>query len=59
MAQVLSDLQTLLDDLAFSSGTADIDKVQTKLERQASRLEEHFEYEEQQLLPVLTTSRSL
>jgi hemerythrin-like domain-containing protein len=59
VAQALSDLQTLLDDLASSSGTADVDKVRTELERLASGLEDHFEYEEQQLLPVLTTSKSL
>jgi hypothetical protein len=59
VAQVLSDLQTLLDDLASSSSTADIDEIRTELEQRASGLEEHFEYEEQQLLPVLTTSRSL
>ncbi|GAA4221163.1 hypothetical protein GCM10023075_09050 [Streptosporangium album] len=53
VARALTDLQTLLADLTSATGTADADRLRAELERLASELEEHFAYEEQQLLPVL------
>jgi deazaflavin-dependent oxidoreductase (nitroreductase family) len=52
VAQALTDLQKLL------AGPAGADELRTELERLASELEEHFDYEERRLLPALiTTSR--
>jgi iron-sulfur cluster repair protein YtfE (RIC family) len=50
LAQGLDDLQTMLTDHANST---DAGKLQAELERLTSNLEEHFAYEEEQLLPAL------
>jgi iron-sulfur cluster repair protein YtfE (RIC family) len=49
VAEALKDLRTLLSELD-TTGNA---KIQAELDRLASDLEEHFAYEERQLLPVL------
>jgi deazaflavin-dependent oxidoreductase (nitroreductase family) len=50
VAGTLTELQALLADL----GVADGDRVRDEFERLASGLEEHFAYEEEQLLPALS-----
>jgi deazaflavin-dependent oxidoreductase (nitroreductase family) len=49
VAGTLTELQALLANL----GATDADRVRDELERLASGLEEHFAYEEEQLLPAL------
>jgi deazaflavin-dependent oxidoreductase (nitroreductase family) len=53
MAQTLTDLHKLLEVLAADPDPAEIGRLRTELEQLATNLEEHFSYEEQQLLPAL------
>jgi deazaflavin-dependent oxidoreductase (nitroreductase family) len=55
VAQTISDLHKLLDSLTADAAAATLDRFRTELERLAFSLEEHFAYEEQQLIPPLRT----
>jgi deazaflavin-dependent oxidoreductase (nitroreductase family) len=56
MEKGLASLEALLDELA-SAGQEDIAWVRAEVERVVNGLEEHFAYEEENLLPAVNTSQ--
>jgi deazaflavin-dependent oxidoreductase (nitroreductase family) len=56
VAQTLTDLHKLVEGLTTDPDPAEIGRLHTELERLATGLEEHFNYEEQQLLPALSAT---
>jgi deazaflavin-dependent oxidoreductase (nitroreductase family) len=58
VAKTLTDLQELLGRLASNGQAHEVGEVRTELEQLTSGLEEHFTYEERQLLPALYTAPS-